>query len=270
LISRNYIYKTFKEHFSFLIFALLLVGSFQILMLTLVVEADILNITQIFFSKFPPQLQQFFGEEFIAQFSISGAVAFGYNHPIVLIFLAIIAIMLPAKHIAGEIEDGTLELLVSLPIKRIKLSFSLWILSVLMPLIAIIGGWSGTLIGMMIYPQTSNLPFVKIFQIGINLWLLILTINGYTFLFSAYSREGNRVTLRAAGVTLFFFFLNYTVKLWSAVSFLKPFTIFSYYQPQQIVTGQASLIENIGILAALTTIFLIIAFRKINKMDIPG
>lgn len=270
MINRNYIYNVFREHLSFLIFAFILVALFQILMVTLVVEADILNIAQIFFSKFPPQVQQFLGEEFIAQFSVNGAVAFGYNHLIVLIFLTIIAIMLPAKHIAGEIESGTLELICSLPIKRLNLTFSLWIVTAFVLIIVVIGGWLGTIIGMLIYQQISNFPSTQLFQIGFNLWLLMLTINSYTFLISSYSREGNRVTLRAAGITLFFFFLNYTAKLWIDVSFLKHFTIFNYYQPQTLMLGQPIFVKNIVVLSLLMLVFLIIAFRKFNLRDIPG
>lgn len=269
MISLNYFLKTLREHLSFLIFAFILVGMFQLLMITLVVETDMLNIAKIFFSRFPPQVQQFFGEELLAQFSVNGAVAFGYNHPIVLIFLAVIAIMLPAKHITGEIEDGSLELLFSLPIKRLKLAFTLWILSAVLIFFVIIGGWLGTIIGLKIYPQVSDLPVSVIFRIGLNLWFLMLTINAYTFLFASFSREAGKVTQRAAGLTLFFYFLSYTVKLWDKASFLKPVTIFTYYQPQALATNQNLWLKNIGVLAVLVIIFMVVAFRKINWRDIP-
>lgn len=270
MINLNYFFKTLREHLSFLIFAFILVGIFQLLMITLVVETDMLNIAKIFFSRFPPQVQQFLGEELLAQFSINGAVAFGYNHPIVLIFLAVIAIMLPARHIAGEIEGGTLELLFSLPIKRLRLAFSLWMLSILVLLLVIIGGWLGTIIGLMIYPQISNLPLSIIFRIGLNLWFLMLTINAYTFLFASFSREAGKVTQRAAGLTLFFYFLGYTVKLWDKVSFLKPMTIFTYYQPQALAMNQNLWLKNIGVLAVLVIIFMVIALRRFDMRDIPG
>ena len=270
MISGNYFLKTLREHLSFLIFAFILVGSFQLLMLTLVVEADILNIAQIFFNKFPPQVQQFIGEEFFAQFSVNGAVAFGYNHPIVLIILAVIAIMLPAKHIAGEIENGTLESLLSLPITRFKLAFSLWLLSAISLLFVIIGGWIGSMIGLIIYPQVSGINFSMIFRIGINLWFLMVAINAYTFLFSAFSREGGKVTQRAAGLTLFFYFLSYTVKLWNKASFLKPVTIFMYYQPQALSMHQNLWLKHSAVLASLSIVLMAIAFRRINQRDIPG
>lgn len=270
MINGNYFIKTLREHLSFLIFAFILVGMFQLLMITLVVETDLLNIAQIFFSKFPPQVQQFLGEELLAQFSINGAVAFGYNHPIVLIFLSVIAIMLPTRHIAGEIESGTLELLFTLPIKRLSLAFSLWILSIFVLLLVIIGGWLGTSIGLMIYPQISNLPLSIIFRIGFNLWFLMLAINAYTFLFASYSREAGKVTQRVAGLTLFFYFLSYTVKLWDRASFLKPVTIFTYYQPQALAMNPNLWLKNIGVLVVLMIIFMVIAFRRINRRDIPG
>ena len=270
MISFNYLFKTLREHVSFLIFAFILVGIFQLLMITLVVETDMLNIAKIFFSKFPPQFQQFLGEEFLAQFSVNGAVAFGYNHPIVLIFLTVIAIMLPARHVAGEIEGGTLELLFSLPIKRLKFAFSLWFISIVLLFVLIAGGWLGTIIGLRIYPQISELPFSIIFRIGLNLWFLMLTINAYTFLFAAFSREAGKVTQRAAGLTLFFYFLSYTVKLWDKVSFLKPITIFTYYQPQALTMNQDLWLKNIGVLAVLVIVFMVIAFRRIDRRDIPG
>lgn len=270
MISFNYFFKTLREHLSFLIFAFILVGIFQLLMITLVVETDMLNIAKIFFSRFPPQIQQFLGEELLAQFSINGAVAFGYNHPIVLIFLAVIAITLPARHIAGEIEGGSLELLLSLPIKRFRLAFSLWVLSVFSLLVLIMGGWLGTLIGLMIYPQISDLPLSVIFWIGLNLWLLMLTINAYTFLFASFSREAGKVTQRAAGLTLFFYFLGYTVKLWDKASFLKPVTIFTYYQPQALAMNPNLWVKNCLILAVLIAILMIISFIQINRRDIPG
>ncbi len=180
------------------------------------------------------------GEEFIAQFSVRGAAAFGYNHPLVITFLAIVAITFPSKHIAGEIEMGTLELLFSMPIKRISIALSLWIVSVLAIFFVIAGCWSGTLISTLIFPEAGLLPFSKILLIGINLAVLMLCINAYTFLISAYSREASRVALNAAGITLFFYFLNYIAKIWTAANFLNPFSIFYYYEPQEVMMGETN------------------------------
>lgn len=218
----------------------------------------------------PPQMQLFMGEEFIGQFTINGIAAFGYNHPIVLIFFSMIAIMLPARHIGSEIEEGTLELILSLPVKRLTIIFSIWIFTIFTILILLGGCWLGTTWGIHLNPESVDLPFINIFKIGLNLAVLMLTINAYTFFIAAYSREGGKVALRAAGITLFFYFFNYAAKIWLAIQPLKQFTIFYYYQPQLLMTGQMSFLRNITVLLTLTFIFLVIAFRRINRRDIPG
>ncbi len=269
-MNSNYILKMLREHVKFLIMAFLMLGTLQFLIFMLVVEADFLNMAQIFIQKFPPIVQQYFNDQWLAQFSISGAVAFGYNHPLVLIFLAIIAIMLPAKHIASEIEGGTLELLFSLPVKRFEIAFSLWLFSLFALIIVIVGCWIGTFVGTQVYPQFSNLSFSRLTLTAMNLWLLMLIINAYTFFMAAYAREGSRVTLRAAGVTLFFYFLNYIAMLWPKISFLNPISIFNYYQPQKVMTGQPGFVTNITVLSLLTIVFMTLAFWRTDRRDIPG
>ncbi len=73
MIHLNYILKTFREHVKFLIMALLMLGTLEFLIFMLVVEADFLNMAQIFIQKFPPIVQQYFNDQWLAQFSISGA-----------------------------------------------------------------------------------------------------------------------------------------------------------------------------------------------------
>ena len=270
MIKTHYITKLFRDHLTFLIFAILLCGGFQLLILSMFSTSDFLTLIEAFMKQIPQQIQHFMGEEFIGQFTISGIAAFGYNHPIVLIFFSMIAIMLPARHIGNEIEEGTLELLLSLPVKRITMVLSIWVFSALAILLLMCGCLLGTFWGIHLNPEAVNLPLIKIIKIGMNLSILMLTINAYTFLIAAYSREGSKVALRAAGITLFFYFLNFATKIWLAIQPLKHFTIFNYYQPQMLMTGEISFVKNIVLLITLTLIFFVFAFRRITMRNISG
>lgn len=268
MIKISYILKSLRDHLSFLILAFLLVGLLQTLLLTIVTTTDLFNFIRDFIKQLPEELQLFLGEEFIAQFSVKGAAAFGYNHPLVITFLAIVAITIPSKHIAGEIENGTLELIFSMPVKRLSITISLWIVSILTILFVISGCLIGTFISTLIFPQAHLLPFSKILVIGTNLAVLMICINAYTFLISAYSHEGSKVAMRAAGITLLFYFLNYIATIWSMISFLKPFSIFNYYQPQKLMLGETNLGINLIILGLLTLFLMFPAILKINRRDI--
>ncbi len=270
MIRFHYLKELFKEHLGFLLFSLLITGGFQLLVLSIFTTTNVLSVLETLVKQLPPQLQNLLGAEFLAQFSIQGAIALGYNHPLVLTLLIIIAIMFPAKHVAGEIENGTLELLFSLPVKRLEIVFSLWIFTFFSLSLLIGGLLMGTFTGIKIYLTGLEISFNRIILIAINLWFLIMAIHTYTFLLAAFSREGGRTALRATGITLFFYFLSYVVKLWSGMEKLKYFTIFNYYQPQKLMIEQADPTQNIMVLAPLSVMCLSVAFWKISRRDIPG
>ena len=268
MIRSYYIIKSLRDHLPFLILAFVLAGALQTLLLTIVTTTQLFNFVRDFIQQLPQELQQFLGEEFIAQFSVKGAAAFGYNHPLVITFLTIVAIILPSRHIAGEIENGTLELTFAMSVRRISISLSLWVVSFVAIFFVIGGCWLGTVISTLIFPEARLLPLSEIFLIGLNLGALMLCINAYTFLISACSREGSKVALQAAGITLFFYFLNSIAKIWSAASFLKPYSIFYYYEPQNIMMGQANFTRDLLVLGLLTISLMVPAIYKINRRDI--
>lgn len=270
MIHLTYVKKIFRDHRGILIVGSLLIGALQLLILTLVSTIDILGILQFILQSLPEPIRKTIGEQFFAQFTLGGVVAFGYNHPLVITFLSIVAIILPANHLAGEIESGALEIILSLPVRRTTIALSLWVASAGFLLMMVLSCWSGTLIGTFIFPGARSLPFTKVILLGVNLWLLMLTISGYTFLFSAYAREGGKAAIQSAALTLFFYFLNYAAKIWAPISFMESFTIFHYYRPQQVMMGEPGWLLNMGVLGGLMFVLMVIAIVRLQRRDIPG
>jgi len=269
VIYWNYIQKSLREHAGFIMFSWLLVGVFQLFMVMLVIEANILSLAQVFFKQFPPMVQQLVSEELLAQFSIGGAVAFGYNHPLVLIILTFVAITLPAKHIAGEIETGALELMFSLPLNRIKLAISLWAFSAATLLVIVAGAWIGSMVGRVYYPQLGEIPFHRVIWIGLHLWLLMLVINAMAFAVSVFSREQSKVAQRTAGMVLLLYFLFYASKFSETIHGLKYVSLFYYYQPQEIIFGKIPIWGDILLLSMLLLLMTGSIYTFKNR-DIPG
>ena len=270
MIYRNYLINLFRSHIALLGVALLLVCSFQVLILTLVEEADLMSMAQTFFQRLPPAVRDLIGEEFLAQFSTSGAVGFGYNHPLVLVTVMLVAIVLPARHVAGEIEMGTLELLFAMPVKRRAIAVSLWLGSALFLLILLGGCLAGTAIGLAVFPDLRTVSTEAVVRVASNLWLLAFAISSFALLLSAFEREGSKAALKAAGLTLFFFFLNIAARLWTAIDFLKPLSIFHYYQPARQMTDASLWIRDAAVLGSVALITGIAAIVRIVRRDVPG
>ena len=270
MISGPYIANLFRQHWAVLVFAFLFVGLFQVLIVALVIGADLLGMIEQFFRQLPPQVQYVLGEQFLAQFSVNGAVAFGYAHPLVIVMMCLVGILLPSRHIAGEIEAGTLELLFALPVRRLTVTVSLWLAAALALLWLVMGCWAGSAAGMWLYPETRTLPYIKLIAIGFNLWLLGAAISSYTLLIASFVREGGKATLRATGLTLAFYFLNVAVVMSPDLHFLRPFSVFHYHFPQQLMEDGSLLIKNGAVLGAVVLVCGVLAIRQVSRRDIPG
>ena len=115
----------------------------------------------------------------------------------------------------------------------------------------VMGCWVGSAVGMVFYPDTRSMPPIKLGEIGFNLWLLMAAISSYTLLIAAYAREGGKATLRASGLTLFFYFLNIAVIMSPDLRFLRPFSVFHYHFPQLLMEDGSLLIKNGLVLGAV-------------------
>ncbi|MFH1892274.1 MAG: ABC transporter permease subunit [Candidatus Zixiibacteriota bacterium] len=268
MISGNYIANLFRSHRVLLIFAFCFVGIFQVLIISLVIEADLLGMIEQIYQRMPPQMQLMLGEQFLTQLSAEGAIAFGYNYPLVLVMVILVAILLPARHIAGEIETGTLELLFTFPIQRSMVTLSLWLGSMSALMIVIIGCWAGTGLGLLLYPEARGIEAMTIVIVGISLWLLAATVSSYTLLIASFATESGKATLRAMGTTLIFYFIDFAAVMWPTIDFLRPFTVFQYHQPQRLIANTADLWMSTLVLGMVIIVSVALSARQVNRRDI--
>jgi len=265
-----YLYFIWKSHRSLLIFSAVIISAFQFLFLKLVTAIDYSPITSYILKQLPENVQTMFGDGFVTAYTIKGAAAFGFNHPLVLVILSICAITIPSRHIAGEAETGTLELVLSFPVARTKLLLNLWISALSFLFLVILFPVSSSLLSIHIFHQLTAALFVKMITIGCNLWLLFAFVASLSLLLSSFGKEGNKVAIRVAGITLVFYLLHYLSSLWDAISFIKPFNFFTYYQPGNLMTGNRSFSLHFIVLFSLILICLLLSLFQFNRRDIPG
>ena len=182
-------------------------------------------------------------------------ISIGYVHPLMQIIFGIWAIGRASAAIAGEIDRGTMELLLAQPIRRGSVVLAhLAVDAVVVPLLCL-SLWGGTILGCwLVGPFTADTAALKAFPFpvhvdesllnvdpwafGPGLWNvagLLFAISGVTIALSAAGRFRFRVIGLAVVIFLVQFLVNVIGQLWDAVAWLRPFTVFFYYQPQQIV-----------------------------------
>jgi ABC-2 type transport system permease protein len=240
-------------------------------------------------------VQTLMGGETVHIDRIADLLSVGYVHPLAQTILCIWAIGRAAGAITGEIDRGTMELLLAQPLARYRVVLAhLCVDLVTIPLLCA-GMWGGTWLGTSTVgilqvgaPIDTPEPRVDPFAFGPSLWnvgLLVLAVSGYTMWLSACGRFRGRVMGIAVLVTLVQFLVNVIGQLWDGAAFLRPFTVFYYFQPQQIILSRRWTVElgqvwnggqplfSLNVLAVLLAVAVIgygLAFWTFSRRDLPA
>lgn len=183
----------------------------------------------------------------------------GYVHPLMLIVFAVWGVGRASSAIAGELDRGTMELLLAQPLPRWRLVLAHLIVdSITIPILAL-AMWGGTCMGLYLVGPFElsaeeaqqlfkDLPFkividpallqVDAYAFGratVNVAALIFAISGFTIAISAFGRFRGRVMGWAVLGVILMFIVNVVGQMWDALAFLRPLTFLYYYQPQAII-----------------------------------
>jgi ABC-type transport system involved in multi-copper enzyme maturation permease subunit len=259
-----------KNHRGFAVFSIVMATILQYVIIGLMTTFDTASMYNTLMSQMPERFRMMIAENYFVQMSIKGAAAFGFNHPIVLALIVINAIAVPARHITSEIEGGTMEWLLAYPVKRASLVLSMWASGCLLLLMIIIGALIGLYSALAVTHTFTLIIFTKMLQVGFNLWLLAIVIMSITFVIASFGRAGSKTHALSAAVVLSLYFLYFLATIWDSFAFMKPFSIFSYYQPQKVMFDQADFALDAGVLLGLTAVCLAASIWQFRRRDIPG
>jgi ABC-2 type transport system permease protein len=229
----------------------------------------------------------------------------GYVHPLVITILCIWAIGRSSGSIAGEIDRGTMELLLAQPIRRPRLILAHLCIDLMTIPLLCLSLWAGTFLGVFLIgpielsgEDLKRFPFpvhldpdalrLDPAAFGPGLWnvaALVFAVSGYTLWLSAAGRFRSKVLGLAVFVTLLQFLINVVGQFWDTIGMLRPFTVFYYYQPQQIVlahrwsvdlgqvwsNGQPLFALNVlAVLAAVGAVGYGMALWIFSRRDLPA
>ncbi len=182
----------------------------------------------------PPALEQMFGNEIAANLNPRGALSFGWAHPFAIVLPAAWAVRVSAGALAGEIGEGTIDLVASRATPRESVVAAA-LVTLLAGLLLIAGaGWAGTAVGIAGRPslELAAAPFLFI---ALELALLFLAFGAIGLLVSSGLRHGGRAIGIGSAIIAVSFALDYVARAWQPIAWLRPASLFYYYRPQHLV-----------------------------------
>jgi ABC-2 type transport system permease protein len=272
-------------------------------------------------------MQVTMGGENIRMENATDMLSVGYVHPLVLTIFGLWAIGRSAGAVVGEVDRGTMELLLAQPVARYKVVLAHLIADVMLIPVLCLSLWAGSFWGTwafgLVKPEGAEPPpaephpaeamekvmrahlqmfgvtlpekeesndwrYADPWVVGpglVNAAALIFAVSGYTMWLSSLGRFRGRVLGVAVLVTLVQFLVNILGQLIDWFAFLRPFTVFYYYQPQEVMLrgnwvldlggvwngGQPLLgVYPVAVLLAVGAAGYGLAFWTFSRRDLPA
>lgn len=265
---RNLLGRLAGRHAIFLAFSIVLLAGFEYLICVIVSTVNVSGAIEELMKFIPPFLSSLVSEQLFAGLTSRGILAFGWNHPIPQALGAAVAIVLATRAVAGEVESGVMELLLSQPFSRMsymaaQTSFGFMSLALLS-----LAGVAGTTIGQE-YFELGLFNSAALLKLALNYFLLQSTWFAITLVFSVFGRESGRVASAAFLLALISYFVNVIGTLWSDATFLLPYSLHAYYSPQAILVQGTLAAKSVLVLSGVLIACIGFAAWRFQRRDIP-
>ncbi|MBA4187609.1 MAG: hypothetical protein C0467_06275 [Planctomycetaceae bacterium] len=237
-------------------------------------------------------------------------LAMGMLHPIVLTLCVVWAVGRAAGAVAGELDRGTMELLMSQPVPRNRLIFAHFLVDLIVLPTICLAFFAGTQFGLAIvgdfipdytmlkslkgpggrtisFPTPENPQPLAVSGLGeftglMNTFSMMFAISGITMTLSAVGRSRGKVTGYAVLIVVVMFVANTIGQLWEPAGIVRPLTLFFYYQPQKAMLdgnwmvdvgkawSGAPSVSGAITLLTMGTVGYLLALRTFTRRDLPA
>ncbi len=160
-------------------------------------------------------------------------------HPVVLAFLWAHGIIFCTRLPAGEIDRGTIDVLLAVPVSRTRLYLSETIVWLACGLVVVAFGLTGNLIGARLMGLTHFGTVGQRLIINANLYCLYLAVGGLAWLVSSLSDRRGRAVGVVFGIVMASFVLGFFTPFSETIRKLSFLTVMHYYRPVCIVQHSA-------------------------------
>jgi ABC-type transport system involved in multi-copper enzyme maturation permease subunit len=191
------------------------------------------------------------GEEITAQLMQSIL----WVHPVVLALVWAYDIIFCTRIPAGEIDRGTIDLLLGLPVSRLRIYIVESALCLLFGALILGAGYFGHALLAGNLPDDMRPTARHALFVLINFYCLYLAIAALSLLVSAWHDRRGRAIGLVFALVLASFLVNFLVPLWKPAEQIAFLSLMHYYQPAQILRDGAFPWLNVLVLWGVAAVF---------------
>ncbi len=208
------------------------------------------------------------GADLIGDLTPTTMATFGLGHPLLYALSWALLLTIGTGVIAGEVDRGTADLLLTLPISRASVYASTSVVWVTAAVVMSAAPLAGLWIGGPVWQLAPPLDFARLWPVTVNLLAVNLAIGGVTMCVSSLvSRRGQAVGIVLA-LLLCSDLVNLLEQFWSAI---RPFSIVGlhhYYRPLAIVRSGGVPWHDVAVLGGVGLVAWLIGLAYFARRDI--
>ncbi len=174
-----------------------------------------------------------------------------WAHPLVLGLLAAQEVTHCTRMPAGEIDRGTIDVVLALPVSRRDLYVVETAVFVGAGAFVMMAGIAGHRFGNLFAPPGFVLSTRLLLMIVGNLFCLYLAVGGVAFAVSSLSNLRGRAIAVVLAIVMASFLLNFLAQMWAPAKTISWASVLTYYRPAMILREQAWPVSHMAVLLAI-------------------
>ncbi|NLH17733.1 MAG: ABC transporter permease subunit [Phycisphaerae bacterium] len=222
-----------------------------------------------FLDMMPSIIKSALGGETLQVGNLPALIAIGYQHPLTLLLFMLYAVGIPTGLLAGEVQRGTMELILSRPVTKLQVYLCAALLTVtgMVALVAVM--FFGTFVSTRIYNFGEPIPLLEFFRLAVNGGMLSATVGAISLLSAAtFSRRGTAVGVAVAYLVANYF-VNIIAEWWPQMKSIKTVTIFYYINPHKVFGLHVWPASEMIVLGSLLLTATFLGAIVWNRRDLP-
>jgi ABC-2 type transport system permease protein len=241
---------------------------FQIAVCGVVHDNERVKAMLLYLDKLPSYFKTFLGGEAVQYGNIAGLISIGYQDPLVLILYMIYAVGVPTALLSGEVQRGTMELILSRQTAKTQIYICAGLITVIGMFALVAVMFLGTVAATRLYNFEQDVPLYTFFMLAINGGILACAVGGIALLAAACFRRGT-----AVGVAIAYLVANYFAEIfaawWPRMKWLEPINIYHYVNDTKIFTQSVWPISDMCVLITVLVISTVAGGVIWSRRDLP-
>jgi len=167
--------------------------------------------------------------------TLTGRVTVIFVHVITLLVCLGWAIGRGSSAVSGEIARGTMELMVTLPLRRVTVLAVPAAVATAGAALLAISVWVGTGLGLVSVGWQREVAMTRLLPGVVNLFAMTFCMTGLTTLLSSWDRDRWRTIWLAGGLFIVSTLVKMVARLWQAGRWLEYLSFLTAFEPQQLI-----------------------------------